>query len=458
MLGLGFSVPLSWTMSQLVLAEPRRAKPRLLIWYFPHGLPIEHSGLQESYPPSSGMTRVQPLQLRHDVQAGNGGGVNIFAPLSPYQQQVNLLRGFEYKGYNNHPAISGMLSNGAGASVEHVIANHYKQPVVTLGVIPHRLNDFGPDSQLFHDGSNWVRPEINPIRAAQTLFPDRTIQRDVPRSDHHLDHEFRKLAIGLNIREIETLKQEVRGLTSEENKLSVHLESLQSLADSQKPDLPPSNNCQEHLKLPAVQIVKSESKNGLDENYFLDHINFPKILDAQLEVAAHALLCGSAQIVAIQTMYANAQINFGFMGIAKDHHDPLSHAISPSVREEFAKAQRWLIQRFADRCLKVLNQPDPEDPSHTLLDNTLVYCASEIADGNAHNCNTSSIWINGKEQTTTIPLFTIGSASGALHTGTIFDTNNRSHADLLMTLCQAMGKSVSNFGPNSSGVVGELLS
>lgn len=414
----------------------------MLVVFMPHGMPVEH------FDPAA---PAGPLDL------GSVPGVNVLEPLTPYASQMNLLRGIEYVGYDNHPAIRGTLTNGAGASVEHVVAAGLGTKAHCLGAVPWRPNDFGPDSQLLHDGTDWVRPEASPLRAAETLLSGiGDSSGDDDDDAGPTDADFRRAALSLTIEEVDALRKQVGDLTREQTKLSTHLESLQHLLESDDGgDLP--TGCDSLPSMPALDEVAAGSDNGANSGYFIDKANFSTLFQAQLDVAAYALLCGSAKVMALQTMYVNAQIDFGFMGEAGDHHDPLSHSIDGPGRESFARAQRWLIEQLADRVLRVLSGPDPDDPEHTVLDNTLVYLASEIADGNAHNCRKAPVWIGGQERITYVPIMTFGGASGALKTGQIFDFDNRPHADLLMTLCRAMGTEVSNFGPNSSGVIEELL-
>jgi hypothetical protein len=442
-LGLGLCAPLAMRIARYASAAPSPRQSRFLSLFIPHGMPCEHFD-----PGSAGALDLGALP-----------GEGILRPFMPYQAQMNVLRGIEYVGYSNHPTISAVFTNAAGASVEHVIAHKLGLTPTILGAVPWRVNDFGPDSQLFHDGTDWVRPELNPVKAASSLLSgiggdDTGTGTDTGPNEV----DFRNAMLDLSISEVESLRKEVRSLTREDTKLSKHLESLQALKESgdDTDDMNTGQGCSSKPSTPALDRVAAASDNGNNGAYFLDTANFGDIFEAQLEVAAYSLLCGSTRIVGIQTMYVNALINFGFMGVTQDHHDPLSHSIDPANRGEFAKAQRWLLERFEEKVLRVLSQPDPDDPEHTVLDNTLIYVTSEIADGNEHNCNKQPIWVGGKEFTTFVPAFTLGGAAGAIKSGQILDFDNRSHADVLMSLCGLMGVSVDSFGANSGGAIAEL--
>ncbi len=438
-IGLGLAAPIAFKLATHATAARSERPRRLFVLFIPHGMPVEH---------------FDPAAPAGALDLAAAPGLNILDPLIPYQAQMNLLRGIEYKGHSNHSAIRAALTNGAGASLEHVVATKLGISAVDLGAVPWRPNDFGPDSQLLHDGTDWVRPEPNPVKASESLLAN--INSDSEPEQGPSDADFRRAALELTIGEVEALRSELNSLTDEESKLSTHLESLQALKEPGG-SAGDAMGCDSQPSTPAIDAVGNESAAGTNGAYFIDKSNFSQIYAAQLELAAYSLLCGSARVMALQTMFANAQVSFSFMGLAKDHHDPLSHSIDLPAREEFAQAQKWLIQTFVDRFLKVLDQPDPEDPEHTMLDNTLIYITSEIADGNAHNCNKARVWIGGEERTTYLPIMTLGGGSGSLRTGRLLEFENRPHADLLMTVCHAMGATVPSFGPNSGSVIEELL-
>ena len=109
-------------------------------------------------------------------------------------------------------------------------------------------------------------------------------------------------------------------------------------------------------------------------------------------------------MITLQNMWVNADLNFGFVGgpgVAKGHHDPVSHSWEPRVAMTFANASDGSTsasrQNFSHRC----NVKDPSDPDHTVLDNTLVFVCSEISDGANHNSDASPGYLNGKPQPAT---------------------------------------------------------
>jgi hypothetical protein len=267
---------------------------------------------------------------------------------------------------------------------------------------------------------------------------------------------FRQEALTLSEQEIERLQASISGLTKEQNKLALHLESLRALKAGGSEDST-TVSCTERPTLPAVEAVR-----GLD---VLEHANFGKILDAHLEAAAHALACGTARVVTMQNMWVNADLNFGFEGgpgIAKGHHQPISHSWDGTGRQEFAQCQHWFYQKLADKVLKVLDQPDPADPgdsTRTILDNSVILICSEVSDGANHNSDAAAeLWVEGRNiGRNYLPMVLIGGGGGYLQTQQIVDVEKgRTHVDLLATVAEAMGVPLSNIGSASVRPIAEL--
>jgi hypothetical protein len=108
---------------------------------------------------------------------------------------------------------------------------------------------------------------------------------------------------------------------------------------------------------------------------------------------------------------------------------------------------------------EILNQPDPFDPSHTALENTIIYGFSEIGDGNLHTKRLERNYSGSEDQQifSYYPAIVVGGGGGSLAPGRLITVDNRPIADLLLTLSQAMGSSEKSWGSQSSGAISELL-
>jgi len=422
-LGLGLSLPLAYSSARLAVAQTTPRPRRLFLYYLPHGAPAEHFD-----PTASGGT------FDFDL-----GGQGVLGPLAPYAKQVTVLRGISMNGASNHAAIRTMLTGNPEGndsdSIDGLIAEKLMTTPYVLGAVPYaKGSGFTSDSFLVKHGS-WVRPEEDPSRAADALFQSLGAGSGMPNPAV----EFRAAALSLTEKELTRLQAVTKDLTDEQTKLAIHLDAIRQLKESGTSAMPIS--CDKRPELPALAALA-----GAD---VLDPTQLGKVLDAQLEVAAHALLCGTASVITLQNMYVNADLNMGFPGgpgIPKGHHEPVSHSWDAPGRAEFALVQRWFYGRLAEKLLATLNQTDPQDPEHTVLDNSLVAVLSEVSDGANHNSDASPVWIGGVETPTSLPIVLIGGAGGYLKPAGGILKVSAMHTDLLATFAAAMGAPVASMG------------
>lgn len=439
-LGLGIAAPLAAKMAWRAHAAPGERPTRLMIVYIPHGWPIEH---------------VDPGGAGDNLL----GESSVLSPLSPHSDRVTVVRGIGMNdNASNHGAIratlTGFSEGGTGDSIDRVIADALGVQAHVLGAVPYSAGaGFNSDAFLVKHGSTWVRPTENPIDAAETLLGALGASRQ-PADDGGMagDADFRREALGLTERELEAMQSAVSGLTKEETKLSVHLDAIRSLkAGGSGPNLV---TCDEAPSLPAVDAMA-----GLDP---LDPANFGRVLDAHLEVSAAALTCGTAQVLTLQNMWVNADVAFNFEGgpgLAKGHHDPISHSWDAAGRSEFATCVRWFYERLATKLVDVLAMtPDPSDPDadRTVLDNTLIYVCSEVSDGANHNSDASEVWVDGTGYGNYLPAVLVGGGSGAIVSDPSV-TVSRTNLDLLATLATAMGVGGVSIGGQTPSPIEEVL-
>ncbi|WP_394827229.1 hypothetical protein [Pendulispora albinea] len=115
-------------------------------------------------------------------------------------------------------------------------------------------------------------------------------------------------------------------------------------------------------------------------------------------------------------------------------------SIDPAGRVLHARCQEWYAKQLAT-LLSKLGEKDPLDPAHTILENSVVLWCSEIADGQAHNCQS-------------LPLVMMGGGGGYLKGKQIVNLGARSHAGLLLSLCESMG--VNGIDVGNGGAAGAL--
>jgi hypothetical protein len=436
-LAIGLSAPLAAACARSALAAPASRPGRLVVLYFPDGVPPEH------YTPRG-------LGDQFDLQVGEA----VLGPLEDYKRQLNVLLGVQIGGgEENHESISQLLlpAREQGRSFEQVVAQSLGSQALLLGAVPlksvgEQFNS-GAKNALFRDG-DWIRTEVNPVRAVDALFGS-----GVASAAMSGEADFRRAALALTESEVTALSGELKRLTREQTKLSVHLDALRTLrrARSAAPAVAAAIGCS--TTLPSVAALSAKTNGGRDTEFFYTESNLPQIYSAQLEVAAQALLCGRSRVAGLQFSYGVSENVWSFLPgfqSGDQYHGTLSHGdgSKPEIRARFAKAKRWMLQLLVDKLVRTLDQPDPLDPAHSVLDNSLIYVCSELADGAMHNTNQKPMYIdNGRTMIDTqLPLFTLGGAAGALQTGRVWSFGNRPHTDLLMTFCELMGARGSDFG------------
>lgn len=486
-LGLGVALPVAARLGQLATAQATGAQKRMMVLFLPHGIAPEH------YNPKVNASNPTDFALDQTNES-------TLAPLEAYKKYVNVYQGFQYLGEaQTHDGVVNFLSGYQGAddttartSVEHVIGKELGIKPLILGACANQGFGLDKNSKVFWNGTP-VDPEKDPSAVATRLFAGTAAPTQPTTDAPNPDLKLRAELLKLNASELTELQSVVNGLSREQTKLQTHLQSLQSLkaqADNALeggPNGAPVLSCSSMPSMPLVEQVRAASAGqvvtqGADNDYFYQEANFELIFQAQLQLAAQALICNAAPIVGLQPLYTTSEIDFSFAGTPGSHHSALSHlSISPSAgymwdsptsidnalvtaRASFGKAQRWFAKQLVDHVVKVLAETDdPTAPGTKVLDNTLIYWTSEISDGFNH-LRASVVEYPGTP--VHLPLVTIGGAGGALKTGQVvsFAINEqekkpyvaRPATDLYLTLAHAMGASGASF-PDTTGVVSEVL-
>ena len=476
-MGLGLSLPLALHFSRWVTAAPGPRPKRLLVYYMPHGVPNEHMDMAPYLTVGGefkdfGANADSPLPNVHvnpDYTFETRTGVNLLSPLEPYRNMMHVVRGLYQAGqFETHDSIGAILTgDGVSPSVDQLVAQELGLSSLALGAVPRMGESLdGTNGVLVRDSSDWVVPDGDVVALSDRLFGGT--QAD-PEPSGDSSSEFRADALELTISEVSALRQEVSGLTQADNKLAAHLAALEKLkSTSSGLGTATGEACNAAPAIPHIDELRGADagKQEWEPRYWLEGQHFEKVAEAQAEIAAYSLLCGHAQVITLQNMWASADIP---MPSALPHRASASHHIGVShqsftgdfqnqMRLDFATTQQWFMTRVARIC-EILNQPDPFDPEHTALENSLIYVCSEIADGNLHGKRLERMWITGGDDDIFqyYPAVILGGGGGALKPGSLVTVDNRPIADLLLTIAKAMGSGATTFGGSGTTVVGELL-
>lgn len=491
--GIGLSAPLAFQFSRMALAQSTRPK-RMILYYFPHGVPNEHMDMEPYLMPANPTfanygttpgagTSVRDTHVVTDYTLNTRSGFNLLEPLSPYKNMLSVVRGLWQPGnFGTHDSIGQILTGDAVfPSLDQFVAQEINAKSLFLGAVTRTNAQMDlTNGVLCRNEAGWRAPENDVVKAYDDIF-DGAAPAD-PGTPPNDEDSFRNQALDLTIGEVVEMRKAVAGLTQEENKLSAHLAALENIK-GQAGGLGPGGgeSCLAAPNIVHLDEFRTEKANYVANDgteYWQDgsltwraitednKTNFTKLAESQAELAAYAILCGHAQIATVQNGWASADYPVPQIlphRPTESYHANVSHQgyrgeLQNEMRIDYATVQQWFMQRVARMC-EILNQPDPFDPEHTALENTVIYAFSEIGDGDMHTKKLERMW-QGAEPDHIFgyyPAFIIGGGGGSLAPGRLITVDNRPIPDLLLTLAQAMGSSASSFGPMSTGPIGELL-
>jgi hypothetical protein len=155
------------------------------------------------------------------------------------------------------------------------------------------------------------------------------------------------------------------------------------------------------------------------------------------DLMAKAFECDRTRIISFMLGNAASLRTFGFLGYPNGHHLYSHHGNSASNFAAIQAINIWEMEQLG-YLLGRLAAVTEVDGS-TLLDNTLVYCSSEIEDGNAHFHHN-------------LPVVMAGRGGGVVQTGRHVIHSGVRLANLYLSILQAYGADVGSFG-NSNGTV-----
>jgi hypothetical protein len=126
-------------------------------------------------------------------------------------------------------------------------------------------------------------------------------------------------------------------------------------------------------------------------------------------------------------------------GVTLGHHDASHHGQDPTKVEQLARIEEAELRVFNDFLTKLTNSSEGEE---TLLDQTMVFYASNLGNGSGHSPHNLPILLAG---------------GGFRHQGHVaFDrSNNRPLSNLFVRMMHQMGIEARSFG-SSTGVISEV--
>ena len=407
----------------------------------------------------------------------------VTEPLRAYQRQLTFVRGINVAGSMNHMAVRSIFTGApiadylspdpAVKSVDQVMADHAAGSTrlrsLHLGVIPadsiqlyqmygrstfffnprpvdYEANPVSAFDRTFKNFSGPARPGMSspaPAMPGPTPTPAPT-----PSAPLNLDSDVLAIAEA----ELGELSTRVGSAEAQRGKLDQHRQALRSLRaavsvppagpptgmpmpgptpaptpkpapDPMTPPAGPAPACNASA-IASVEKLRS-ALQGKDAAAYR-HEFFSDIFDAQIDIAARAIVCGLTRVATIQAGSADGNVTDP-VGPGYPHHNT-----SHGNQEVFARCQQWYAGKLA-RLLKALDVADPLDPTgKTVLHNSVVLVMSECLPL-GHDSNS-------------VPVLLAGNAGGALKAGAFVDLKGANNKQLMASVLHACGAGAAHFG------------
>ena len=405
-------------LSQLVRAENETSARRLIIFSSPNE-PVERALWQ----PKGG--------------TGNDYAVTglraPFKPMAPYIDKLLFLGDLEMKSRLDDPKVGGHVgfshaltgrrvvstgSNenehwGGGISVDQHIAQQRGTSALTLGARVLKKN--GLYRLSYTGASQPVDPIASPVVAFDKLFGDTTLSA-AERA------QLRAQRLSVLDRVSGDITRAKAQLPSEaRQKLDRHADMVRSL----------EQRFADEAELACSPEAPPEAGN------YSSNAMFPTTIRRHVDVAIQAMACGVTDVATIQVSSSlgnditpdwpefDISMNDTYHNIAHDFNQDSSNA---TRRERRLKCERFFSQMFAYLLEQLEATPEPD--GGTMLDTSLV------------------VWLKplGHHHVTDKMLFILGGGNGQFQTGRFRSFNGRSHNDLLVNVCNAMGVADDTFG------------
>lgn len=293
----------------------------------------------------------------------------------------------------------------------------------------------GDHRYCFYNNGQPVRMIGDPMVGFSTLFANRAPATTTPTSmtptgapaptgpdpallKLHAQGKSRLDALAAEIADLKALAG-----PSEQIKLDQHLTAIREL-EKKLPATSPTTGGQTPGGTPAPAPAPGKSCGAPTSPLTGD---MRAISTAMNEIAYQAINCDLTRIVGMQWLSSGDPFpRFGFMGLKQDHH-AMEHSGNGT---EYIQAQLWILDQMAQFVTMLKNTKDTDGSS--ILDNSIVYLASEMGEGTHVLSPALSI--------------IIGKAGGAFRTGRRIDMNRRNINDVLLTILNTMGVNATTVG------------
>jgi hypothetical protein len=427
--GAALALPLLPSLSRRARGQERLAPKRFITMYTPNG--VIHDGwwpLNVTSEASFDLSASHAPLLAYKDRLLILGGVDMksaaMGPGGPHQRGIGAL-------FTNMPLGAGTFVDGCGSmagwatgiSVDQRIANQIGMlsPIASLqlGV---RATENDVQGRISYAGDGMPLPNMNdPLEVYRRVF-----DKFLPPASNPDEDKAKALML--------QRKSVLDAVTSEFAALTPRL----SAADKVTLDahLTLVRDVERRLTLGVGDCTKPDAPPALDP---VSETDMPKIAELELDLLALAFACDQTRVASFQISTALNRVRYPWLESLGEGHS-LSHtgASDTSAKDQLIHRQAWhasLIARLFDKLAAV------QEGEGTVLDNTLLLWGNEVSMGTTHTHENMP--------------FLMAGGKWAFRTGRYVQYQKASHADLLVSILNAMGVEETTFG-NAETCTGPL--
>ncbi len=330
---------------------------------------------------------------------------------------------------------------GTATTIDQLVATAIGQktqfPALHFGTLWNK-GQGGDHCECFYNNGQAVRPMDEPVTAFSRVFGaglptgGSTPVATVSAPDPALMNLYLRKKSRLDLLYAEIADVKATAGSDEQTKLDQHLSALRELEKSLVNPVGgsagsgmPGAGC----ALPAMPMdVPPPTGTSQQGTGPVDYPNYDirAYSGAFNDIAYQALNCDLTRIVALQWLSSGDPFpRFDFLGCKGDHHG-MEHSANGG---EYIKAQAWIFEQMAAFVSKLKSTPEGNG---SMLDNSIVYLASEMGNG-THVLSPALSTI-------------IGKGGGAFRTGRRVDAQGRNINDVLLTVLNTMGVNATTIG------------
>lgn len=147
-----------------------------------------------------------------------------------------------------------------------------------------------------------------------------------------------------------------------------------------------------------------------------------------LDLSILAFTCDLTRVITFGYEHTVTEQAHPFVGVNDGYHIGVTHNLPGAP---YAAVNQWIVSQFAYLLDRMDAQIDVDGSK--LLDNSIVYFSSELAEGSSHSSRD-------------LPMIVAGRGGGRIVSGRLLNRTNMGNGNVLISLMQAMGVNVTTFG------------